>query len=64
MVQGCVMPSAFGKKLKELRQAAGLSQEALARAADVSTSAVVKMEAGNANPTLTSLRALARHLSP
>jgi transcriptional regulator with XRE-family HTH domain len=38
------MADGFGRRLKELREAAGLTQESLARAADVSVSSVSKLE--------------------
>lgn len=52
----------FGEKLKSLRRKAGLSQEKLARAADISTSAVTKLEAGKVEPTWRTVQALARVL--
>src|SRR5262249_10252851 len=43
---------AMGQRLKELRERAGLTQEALARAADVGTDAVRKWERGKRTPML------------
>ena len=54
-----------GKKLKELRQRAGLTQEELARRAKVSVSLIAKYEGGTArNPTAATLLSLARVLAP
>ena len=44
------------------REAAGLSQEALARAANVSTSTVCKMEQRDVDPSWSTVQALARAL--
>jgi transcriptional regulator with XRE-family HTH domain len=43
---------AMGTRLAELRRAAGLSQERLARLADVGTDAVRKWERGKRTPSL------------
>ncbi|OGZ54791.1 MAG: hypothetical protein A3H64_02605 [Candidatus Ryanbacteria bacterium RIFCSPLOWO2_02_FULL_45_11c] len=41
------------KNLKKMREAKGLSQEKLARLADVANNTIIKIEAGkNQNPTL------------
>jgi transcriptional regulator with XRE-family HTH domain len=48
--------------LKELREAAGMSQEALARAANISTSAVSKLEQKLVDPGWLTVQALARAL--
>ena len=53
---------AFGDRLKELRVAAKMSQEGLARAADVSTSAIAKLEQRKVEPTWPMVKALARAL--
>jgi transcriptional regulator with XRE-family HTH domain len=45
----------FGKVLREQRNARGLSQEALALAADVDRTFVSQMERGIRQPTLTTL---------
>jgi transcriptional regulator with XRE-family HTH domain len=52
----------FGERLKELREAAGMSQEALARAANISTSTVSKMEQRTIDPSWSTVQALARAL--
>ncbi|HEY7328761.1 MAG TPA: helix-turn-helix transcriptional regulator [Gemmataceae bacterium] len=52
----------FGERLKELREAAGLSQDKLARAADLSTSTVAKMEQRAIDPSWSTVQALARAL--
>lgn len=57
---------AFGEELRRLREASGLTQEALAQAAGLSRRTLVALEAGQANPTLLKLLGLARalHVSP
>lgn len=58
---GVLMP--LKDRLKELRTAAGLTQQALATKAGMSVSAVVHIEAGRVpDPRLSSLRALAKAL--
>jgi transcriptional regulator with XRE-family HTH domain len=52
----------FGDRLKAIREAAAMSQEALARAAGVSTSAVAKLEQKRVEPTWSTLLALAKAL--
>jgi transcriptional regulator with XRE-family HTH domain len=52
----------FGERLKALREAADMSQEALARAAGVSTSTVSKMEQRSIDPSWSTVQALARAL--
>ena len=49
----------FGTKLKALRQAKEMSQEALARAAGISTSAVTKIEQNRVDPGWQTVLALA-----
>ena len=47
--------------LKKLREAKGLSQEKLARLADVAINTLIKMESGeNQNPTLVTLKKVAK----
>ncbi len=54
---------AFKDTLRRLREAAGLTQQQLAVAAGVTTSAVTQMEAGKIqNPRLDTVKALARAL--
>jgi transcriptional regulator with XRE-family HTH domain len=51
------------RKLKKIRKARGLSQEKLARLADVSLNTIVKIETGrNQNPTLATLKKTAKAL--
>ncbi len=51
------------KNLRKLREAKGLSQEKLARMADVANNTIIKIEAGkNQNPTLDTLRKIAKAL--
>jgi DNA-binding XRE family transcriptional regulator len=52
----------FGQKLRRARERAKLTQEALAQAADMSVSSIVKMEAGRMVPSWTTVQALSRAL--
>jgi transcriptional regulator with XRE-family HTH domain len=52
----------FGDRLKALRNRAGLSQEALARSAGLSTSNVSKLEQKKVIPSWPTVQALARAL--
>ena len=52
----------FGERLKELREAAALSQDGLARQAGLSTSTVAKIERLDMDPSWTTVQALARAL--
>ena len=52
----------FGKKLKEARKEAGLSQEQFAEKLSVSRSAVAKWEAGGGMPDINNLKAMAQLL--
>ncbi len=54
--------AAFGRVLREQRDTAGLSQEALALSADVDRTFVSQIERGIRQPTLTTLCKLARAL--
>ena len=54
--------SAFGKVLRELREARGLSQEALALSASVDRTFVSQIERAIRQPTLTTLWKLAKAL--
>jgi len=48
---------------KKLREAKGLSQEKLARLADVANNTLIKMESGeNQNPTLDTLKKVSKAL--
>ncbi len=49
----------FGKKLKRLREAKGLSTRQFAYEADISHSSVGRLEAGLSNPSYTTLIKLA-----
>jgi len=57
-----IMETTFGKRLKELREAAGMTQEGLARAAELSTSAVSRIEQRGKDPAWSTVRRLARAL--
>lgn len=49
--------------IKKLRKEKGLSQEKLARLADVANNTIIKIEAGkNQNPTLDTLKKIAKAL--
>ena len=51
------------KNLRKMREAKGLSQEKLARLADVANNTLIKMETGeNKNPTLETLKKVAQAL--
>ena len=53
----------LAKNVKRLREAKGLSQERLARLADVANNTLIKMETGeNKNPTLETLKKVAKAL--
>ncbi len=51
------------KNLRKLRESKGLSQEKLARLADVANNTIIKIEAGkNQNPTLDTLKKISKAL--
>ena len=53
----------LAKNVEKLRKQKGLSQERLARLADVANNTIIKMESGeNKNPTLDTLRKVAKAL--
>ncbi len=53
----------LANNIKRLREAKGLSQEKLARLADVANNTLIKMESGeNNNPTLETLKKVAKAL--
>ena len=55
--------SNISKTLRKLRKTKGLSQEKLARLADVANNTIIKIEAGkNQNPTLDTLKKIAKAL--
>jgi len=55
--------SNIANNLRKLRKTKGLSQERLARLANVANNTIVKIEAGkNKNPTLETLRKVAKAL--
>jgi transcriptional regulator with XRE-family HTH domain len=53
---------AFADRLKALREARGLTQEGLARAADMSTSTVAKIENAGVDPAWSTVLRLAKGL--
>ena len=53
----------LAKNITRLRKAKGISQEKLARLADVANNTLIKMESGeNQNPTLDTLKKVAKAL--
>ena len=53
----------LANNIKKLREAKGLSQEKLARLADVANNTLIKMESGeNINPTLDTLKKVTKAL--
>jgi transcriptional regulator with XRE-family HTH domain len=52
----------FSDRLKALRKAAGLTQEGLARAADISTATVARLEYAGLDPSWNTVVKLARAL--
>ena len=52
----------FGKKLRELRRAGGLTQEQLAEKASVSYQAISNIERGVTGPSFATLASIARAL--
>jgi len=51
----------LANNIKKLREAKGLSQEKLARLADIANNTLIKMESGeNKNPTLDTLKKVAK----
>jgi transcriptional regulator with XRE-family HTH domain len=62
LIQGEDMATSFGKRLKELREEKGLTQEGLARAVEMSVSAVSKMEHRELDPSWSTVQKLARAL--
>lgn len=56
--------SNISKNLRKLRETKGLSQEKLARLADVANNTIIKIEGGkNDNPTLDTLKKIAKALN-
>ncbi len=52
----------ISKNIKKLRQAKGLSQDRLSKAADVSYNSIIKLETGEiTNPTIETLQKLPKH---
>ena len=55
--------SNISKNLRKVREKKGLSQERLARLADVANNTIIKIEAGkNQNPTLDTLQKISKAL--
>jgi transcriptional regulator with XRE-family HTH domain len=55
-------PATFGSNLRRARQAAGLSQESLADAADLHRNTIPALENDQSEPRLSTILALARAL--
>lgn len=55
-------PERFAMRLKELREAKGFTQEALAKKAGVSRAYLARLEMGRHDPPLSRLRRLAKAL--
>lgn len=55
-------PQAFGQRVRELRLAAGMTQEDLAERCGLFRTYMSRIETGQANPTLTMIHALADSL--
>ena len=49
----------FGRRLRKLREKRGLSQEALGRNTSLNRTSIQKLEAGECDPRLTTIRLLA-----
>jgi transcriptional regulator with XRE-family HTH domain len=62
MIAGVQMSGGFASRLRELRLAANMTQEALARAASVSNNTVSKLEQGAGDPSWNTVRTLAKAL--
>lgn len=56
------MPTRFGRRVRELRQQRGLSQEKLGELAELDRTFVNQVEAGSRNVTLTTIVKLAHAL--
>ncbi len=54
--------AAFGQRLRQLRDERGMSQDALAHATDIHSTAIGRMERGAREPRLTTILRLARGL--
>lgn len=57
------MPIAFNARLRQLREAAGLTQEGLARISGLSVSAVSKLEQRSTDPSWSTVQRLAKALN-
>ncbi len=56
------LQSAIGKRIKELRESKNIPQQDLAAACDFEKSNMARLEAGNTNPTLYTLKKIAENL--
>ena len=61
-VAGRAARAAFGRRVRDLRQARGLSQEKLAELADLHRTYVSSLERGQRNVSLENIHSLARGL--
>lgn len=56
------LPKAFGQRVRELRNASGMTQEDLSERCGLFRTYMSRIETGRANPTLTMIQALANSL--
>lgn len=61
-VKNKALIKALGKRIKELRQEKGFSQEELAYEADIPLSQVGRIERGETNPTISTLDVISKAL--
>jgi transcriptional regulator with XRE-family HTH domain len=62
-VKNKALIKAVGKRIKELRQEKGFSQEELAYEADVPLSQIGRIERGETNPTISTLYVISKALN-
>ena len=62
MTSGAALAVSFGERLKQLREAAGLTQPELAERAGMNRFGIAKLEQGVREPTWATVQALARAL--
>lgn len=53
---------AIGKRIKELRESKNIAQQDLAAACNFEKSNMARLEAGNTNPTIYTLKTIAKNL--
>jgi transcriptional regulator with XRE-family HTH domain len=62
-VKNKALIKAVGKRIKELRQEKGFSQEELANEADIPLSQIGRIERGEINPTISTIAAITMALA-